>query len=220
MGPEAIFFVSLFGLSVTFFVFYFCFEPFRHYFQKRRHGFSYSLVKEEEDRQVQSATTSDEFESFVYDEYHTQDHEILVVSMSNRSQSVSICAFLQERKFEYFCQELPTCCQEEPSANLDNAKIKVSFTALSFWCQKWALAAKCVLLSDSKKFVSETWEKTGDIGKKIKHYQDQYFFNINAQWTLNYLCEEVRHIFFFTIFAQNLTNFFVVRLPMKVCGKP
>ena len=57
---------------------------------------------------VKPATTSDpggreEREQLVYEEYDTEEHEVLAIVLENQSASVGVSLFLSDREVEYHC---------------------------------------------------------------------------------------------------------------------
>ena len=49
-------------------------------------------------------------EELVYEEFDTENHEILAICLETESVSVGVSLFLSDREVEYYWEKFPDCC--------------------------------------------------------------------------------------------------------------
>lgn len=139
--------------SVGLFVFYLIFEK----FVKSLRGSTEKEKAEGVDRirlrVKQSGTVGgeEEMEQLVYEEYDTEDHEVLSIVLETETTTVGVALFLSDRLIEYYWSHFPQCCLEHTRAC--DVATRSYMTAISIWAEKWTLSDCVNILSTNEKLV-------------------------------------------------------------------
>ena len=56
-------------------------------------------------------------EQLVYEEYDTEDHEVLSIVLETETTTVGVTLFLSGRRIEYYWSRFPQCCVEHTRAS-------------------------------------------------------------------------------------------------------
>ena len=148
---------TFFG-SLAVFLFYLIFEKF-----VKSHRGSKGPVKEETERislrvKHKHEGEDSEMEQLVYEEYDTENHEVLAICMETDSVSVGISLFLSDREAEYYWERFPTCCVNHTKE--EDVSVRSFITAVSVWSEKWTLA-ECVNILSQDEMVVRNISKQG-----------------------------------------------------------
>ncbi len=187
--------VSLVSIAVTLFVFYFCFDSFlkKRNRDRRRDEASggYTILYNFKSSVGKTLTFAPGIERFVYEQFESALHEVVCVILSDEKKCVSIAAFLQERKVEYFSETFPPCCTRDINGKVHTARTKAAFAALYAWGTQWTLANSVVFLVDDRGFVEKADDSNDIIGEKVDHFEEKHDFKLTCHWTENYICDVV-----------------------------
>merc|ERR1712088_1201630 len=81
-----------------------------------------------------------EMERLVYEEFDTEKHEVLAISLETETTAVGICCFLSDREIEFYWEKFPECCVKNRDG--DDHVARNMMAAVSHWATKWTLAEK------------------------------------------------------------------------------
>ena len=132
---------TFFG-SVAVFIFYLIFEKF-----VKSHRGSKGRGKEDTERislrvkHKHVGGEDSEMEELVYEEFDTENHEVLAICLETDSVSVGVSLFLSDREVEYYWERVPSCCLTHTRE--EDVPVRNFITAVSVWSEKWTLA-ECV----------------------------------------------------------------------------
>ena len=88
----------------------------------------------------------------MYEEYDTEDHEVLSIVLETETTIVGVALFLSDRNIEFFWSQFPPCCVKHTTRTIDVAT-RSFFTAVSVWADKWTLSDCVNILSQNEKLV-------------------------------------------------------------------
>jgi len=183
--------------SVGLYVFYLIFEKF---FKNCLKGSQAKEVTNGVDRirlrvkQVAGTGTSshedrEEMEQLVYEEYDTEEHEVLAVVLENQSTTVGVSLFLSDREVEYYYSRFPDCCSRHTTE--EDIPVRSFVTAVAAWAEKWTLASCVNILSQDEAVVRNIGIKHTELWRKASQFESKHDFRLYTQWTDNYMCDEV-----------------------------
>ena len=84
-----------------------------------------------------------------FDEFSTTTSECLVVILRDQSNVAGICAYLKDKRVEYFRTNLPQCCQDQ-LANEFEQDYRTVLAAVDFWSPKWMHMEAAHLLTENR----------------------------------------------------------------------
>ena len=121
--------------------------------RKRRISDSWETLKLKDETIIECE--NEETDEFIRgDEFRTQVQECLVVVLKNESHVVGVCAFLNDRKVEYFLERLPECCSKNaPSDGVKDEYLRAVMAGVSHWAGKWCYAEAVSLLCQDRNVV-------------------------------------------------------------------
>jgi len=128
-------------------------------------------------------------EQLVYEEYDTENHEVLAICMETDSVSVGISLFLSDREAEYYWERFPTCCVTHTKE--EDVSVRSFITAVSVWSEKWTLAECVNILSQDEMVVRNISKQGTNLWRKANQFSTKHDFKLYTQWTDNYVCDEV-----------------------------
>lgn len=138
---------TLFG-SLAALVFYLIFERIMQYRRKvreresetgNRAGEISMRVKVKLGRgDISEEQRNEEMERLVYEEFDTEKHEVLAISLETETTAVGICCFLSDREIEFYWEKFPECCIRHRDGEDHIARNMMA--AVSHWATKWTLA--------------------------------------------------------------------------------
>ena len=138
---------TLFG-SLSAFVFYLIFERIMQYRRKvreresetgNRAGEISMRVKVKLGREdISEKQRNEEMERLVYEEFDSEKHEVLAISLETETTAVGICCFLSDREIEFYWEKFPECCVRHRDGEDHIARNMMA--AVSHWATKWTLA--------------------------------------------------------------------------------
>lgn len=131
----------------------------------------------------------EEMENLVYEEYDTEDHEVLAIAIENETVTVGVSLFLSDRIVEYYWTRFPDCCvrHTEPS----DVSVRSFVTCLSTWAEKWTLAECVNILSQDVNIVRNIGRRDTELWRKANQFETKHDFKLYTQWSENYVCDEV-----------------------------
>ena len=153
--------------SVGVFVFYLIFEKFFKNFKGSQakevtNGVDRIQLRVKQMAGASSQEDREEMEQLVYEEYDTEEHEVLAIVLENESVTVAVSLFLSDREVEYYWTRFPDCCSNHTSQ--EDVPVRSFVTAVSAWAEKWTLASCVNILSQDENVVrnigikhSELW---------------------------------------------------------------
>ena len=152
---------TLFG-SLAAFVFYLIFERVMQYRRRVRQRESETAhragevsmrvkVKLGRENLVSEEQRNAEMERLVYEEYETDKHEVLAISLETDTVAVGICCFLSDREIEFYWEKFPECCVKNRDG--DDHVARNMMAAVSHWATKWTLAEAVNFLVRSRDLV-------------------------------------------------------------------
>ena len=155
--------------SVGLYVFYLIFEKF---FKNCLKGSQAKEITNGVDRirlrvkQVAGTGTSshedrEEMEKLVYEEYDTEEHEVLAIVLENQSATVGVSLFLSDREVEYYWARFPDCCSRH--TNKEDIPVRSFVTAVAAWAEKWTLASCVNILSQDEAVVRSIGRRHSDL---------------------------------------------------------
>ena len=100
----------------------------------------------------------EEMEELVYEEFDTENHEILAICLETESVSVGVSLFLSDREVEYYWEKFPECCVTHTKT--EDFPVRNFITAVSVWGEKWTLA-ECVNILSQDEMVVRNISKQG-----------------------------------------------------------
>lgn len=131
----------------------------------------------------------EEMENMVYEEYDTEDHEVLAIVLENESVTVGVSVYLSDRVVEYYFSRFPDCCAKHTETR--DVPIRSFVTCLSVFAEKWTLAECVNILSQDEMIVRNIGKRDTDIWRKAHQFESKHDFKLYTQWTENYFCDEV-----------------------------
>ena len=81
---------------------------------------------------------NEEMERLVYEEFDSEKHEVLAISLETETTAVGICCFLSDREIEFYWEKFPDCCVRHRDGEDHIARNMMA--AVSHWATKWTLA--------------------------------------------------------------------------------
>jgi hypothetical protein len=132
-----------------------------------------------------------DIQRFIHEEFDSPDHDVVTVVLSTAKSAVGISVFLQDRKVEYFSEDFPTCCVRDANYDPKVYKTRAGLAAVGLWGKTYTMAASVVLLIDDRSFVEMANVADSTVSLKLAHYEEEYDFKIECQWTDNYRCDHV-----------------------------
>jgi len=190
---------TLFG-SLAAFVFYLIFERVMQYRRRVRQRESETAhragevsmrvkVKLGRENLVSEEQRNAEMERLVYEEYETDKHEVLAISLETDTVAVGICCFLSDREIEFYWEKFPECCVKNRDG--DDHVARNMMAAVSHWATKWTLAEAVNFLVRSRDLVVLVSKGTTRQWRQIAQYEKRHSFNFFIQWAENFICDEV-----------------------------
>jgi len=189
---------TLFG-SLSAFVFYLIFERIMQYRRKvreresetgNRAGEISMRVKVKLGREdISEEQRTEEMERLVYEEFDTEKHEVLAISLETETTAVGICCFLSDREIEFYWEKFPDCCVRHRDGEDHIARNMMA--AVSHWATKWTLAEAVNFLVRSRELVVLVSKGTTRQWRQIAQYEKRHSFNFFIQWAENFICDEV-----------------------------
>ena len=190
---------TLFG-SLAAFVFYLIFERLMQYRRRVRQRESETAhragevsmrvkVKLGRENLVSEEQRNAEMERLVYEEYETDKHEVLAISLETDTVAVGICCFLSDREIEFYWEKFPECCVKNRDG--DDHVARNMMAAVSHWATKWTLAEAVNFLVRSRDLVVLVSKGTTRQWRQIAQYEKRHSFNFFIQWAENFICDEV-----------------------------
>ena len=131
----------------------------------------------------------EEMEELVYEEFDTENHEILAICLETESVSVGVSLFLSDREVEYYWEKFPECCVTHTKT--EDFPVRNFITAVSVWGEKWTLAECVNILSQDEKVVRNISKQGTSLWRKAAQLEAKHDFKLYTQWTDNYVCDEV-----------------------------
>jgi len=131
----------------------------------------------------------EEVENLVYEEYDTEDHEVLAIVLEKEQVSVGVSVFLSDRIVEYYWTRFPECCERDTSPS--DVSVRSFITCISVWAEKWTLAEVVNILSQNEQIVRNVGKKDSELWRKANQFESRHDFKLYTQWTENYFCDEV-----------------------------
>jgi len=131
----------------------------------------------------------EEMENLVYEEYDTEDHEVLALVLETEQVSVGVSLFLSDRIVEYYWTRFPECCIKHTGQN--DVSVRSFVTCLSVWAEKWTLAECVNILSQNEQIVRNVGTQDSELWRKANQFESKHDFKLYTQWTENYYCDEV-----------------------------
>ena len=80
----------------------------------------------------------EELENLLFEEFDSNQHEILAVCLENADRAVAICLFLNDKEIEYYSEHFPPCCRSHDSQ--EESVFRNVMAAVSHWGAKWTYA--------------------------------------------------------------------------------
>merc|ERR1712233_113317 len=165
---------TLFG-SLSAFVFYLIFERIMQYRRRvreresetgNRAGEISMRVKVKMGREgISEEQCNDEMERLVYEEFDTEKHEVLAISLETETTAVGICCFLSDREIEFYWEKFPECCVRHRDGEDHIVRNRELVVLVS-------------------KGTTRQW-------RQIAQYEKRHSFNFFIQWAENFICDEV-----------------------------
>ena len=190
---------TLFG-SLAAFVFYLIFERVMQYRRRVRQRESETAhragevsmrvkVKLGRENLVSEEQRNAEMERLVYEEYETDKHEVLAISLETDTVAVGICCFLSDREIEFYWEKFPECCVKNRDG--DDHVARNMMAAVSHWATKWTLAEAVNFLVRSRDLVVLVSKGTTRQWRQIAQYEKRHSFNFFIQRAENFIGNEV-----------------------------
>jgi len=180
--------------SVGVFVFYLIFEKFFKNFKGSQakevtNGVDRIQLRMKQVAGAGSHEDREEMEALVYEEYDTEEHEVLAIVLENQSVTVGVSLFLSDREVEYYWARFPDCCSRHTSQ--EDVPVRSFVTAVAAWADKWTLASCVNILSQDEAVVRNIGTKHSELWRKASQFESKHDFRLYTQWTDNYVCDEV-----------------------------
>jgi len=131
----------------------------------------------------------EEMEQLVYEEFDTEDHEVLAIVLENEKVTVGVSLFLSDRIVEYYWAPFPDCCVRHTS-DADVA-VRSFVTCVAAWAEKWTLATCVNILAQDEAVVRNIGTPNSELARKASQFESRHEFRLYTQWTENYVCDEV-----------------------------
>ncbi len=132
----------------------------------------------------------------IFEEFDSPDHDVVGVVLCDNVKSVGICLFLQERKVEYFSENLPKCCLKDANDRGQGVtEARAGLAAVSLWAPQFHLANSVTFLFNDRTFVEEANTPDTVTASQVSSYEERHDFRLQTQWTDNYICDLVRYNF-------------------------
>jgi len=131
----------------------------------------------------------EEMENLVYEEFDTEDHEVLAIVMENETVTVGVSLFLSDRIVEYYWTRFPDCCVHHTPPS--DVSLRSFVTCLATWAEKWTLAECVNILSQDVNIVKNIGRQDTELWRKANQFETKHDFKLYTQWTENYFCDEV-----------------------------
>jgi len=187
--------------SIAAFVFYLIFERLLQNRRKKRerenetgnraNGFA-MRVKVKLGAELAPEARKSEMERLVYEEFDSEAHEVLAISLETETTAVGICCFLSDREIEYYWETFPACCvQHIQGADHTQHTQRNMMAAVSLWAEKWTMAEAVNFLVPSGDLVRSVSKGDTRQWRAIDQYEKKHNFNFYIQWSDNFICGEV-----------------------------
>ena len=108
----------------------------------------------------------EEMEQLVYEEYDTEEHEVLAIVLENQSATVGVSLFLSDREVEYYWASFPDCCSRHTSQ--EDVPVRSFVTAVAAWAEKWTLASCVNILSQDESVVRNIGIKQSELWRYVR----------------------------------------------------
>ena len=181
---------TFFG-SAAVFIFYLIFEKFMKSLRgsKGRQDENREKISLRVKQKLLGGGEEEEMEELVYEEFDTENHEILAICLETESESVGVSLFLSDREVEYYWEKFPDCCQTHTKT--EDVPVRSFITAVSVWSEKWTLAECVNILSQDEMVVRNISKQGSSLWRKAAQLEAKHDFKLYTQWTDNYVCDEV-----------------------------
>jgi len=131
----------------------------------------------------------EELQRLVMEEFDTERHEVLAISLETETKAVGISCFLNDREIEFYWEKFPECCVRHREGE-DHIERNM-MAAVALWSPKWTMAEAVSFLIQSGDLVRTVSKGTTRQWRAIDQYEKKHSFNFFIQWTDNYMCDEV-----------------------------
>jgi len=131
----------------------------------------------------------EEMERLVYEEFDTERHEVLAISLETDTTAVGISCFLNDREIEFYWEKFPACCVVHKEG--EDHILRNMMAAVALWSSKWTLAEAVNFLVQSGDLVRAVSKGTTRQWRAVDQYEKKHSFNFFIQWSDNFICDEV-----------------------------
>lgn len=131
----------------------------------------------------------EEMDRLVYEEFDSERHEVLAISLETESTAVGIACFLSDRQIEFYWEKFPPCCVVHKEG--EDHILRNLMAAVSLWSPKWTMAEAVNFLVQSGDLVRTVSKGTTRQWRAIDQYEKKHSFNFFIQWADNFICDEV-----------------------------
>jgi len=129
----------------------------------------------------------EEVERLVYEEFDTEQHEVLGITLQAGPVAVGVCCFLSDREVEFYWERVPQCCLRE-AAPQDHRNL---MAAVSLWSAKWTMAEAVNFLVSSGELVRSVSSGSSAAWRQVARWEARHQYSFYPQWTDNYVCGDV-----------------------------
>lgn len=138
-------------------------------------------------RAAEGAARGEEAERLVYEEFDTEQHEVLGIALQAGQVAVGISCFFSDREVEYYWERVPECCLREGAAQ----EQRNLMAAVSLWSAKWTMAEAVNFLVSSGELVRALSSGSAAAWRQVARWEERHQYSFYPQWTDNYVCGDV-----------------------------
>ena len=127
----------------------------------------------------QEQRSAEEVESLVYEEFDTEQHEVLSVCLESEGRVAGGALFLSDRKVEFYSEEYPACCQAQADQEPD--RMRHLLAAVSVWAEKWTLAEAVNCLVEDEAVVRGVSRPGSSQWRAVNQFEAKHDFRFFIQ---------------------------------------
>ncbi|TRY67247.1 hypothetical protein TCAL_02937 [Tigriopus californicus] len=130
----------------------------------------------------------EDMERLIYEEYSTEQYEIVLATAETSEKAVAICVYLSDLRVEYYCQRFPECCVN----NSEEFSLRNVVGAINLWGPGWNGADSVAILCQDREVVLAVNDASENRIKSIlERYAQKFEYGMNFQLGDNFFCSDV-----------------------------